>query len=123
MTSKKIDVFDFKTRVGTGTTASLEGFDALATVVSGGELDLRVVELNEDHLSLIWYLIIHALLERGEEVEPSHPGHELHFSDFQLEFIETPHLRELLVKIDDITSGATVEPKDVVIGVPEKENE
>ena len=120
MNIENIDEYDFKTKVGTGTTASLEGFDALATVVSGGELELRVVELNEDHLSLIWYLIVHALLERGEEVEPSHPGRELHFSDFQLEFIETPHLRELLVKIDDITSEATVEPKDVVIGVREE---
>jgi hypothetical protein len=94
------NVYDFKTKVGTGTTASLEGFDALATVVSGGELDLRVVELNEDHLSLIWYLTVHALLERGEEVKSSNPESPLtkvnDLPDFKLEFVETSQLRELL---------------------------
>jgi hypothetical protein len=89
------NVYDFKTKVGTGTTASLEGFDALATVVSGGELDLRVVELNEDHLSLIWYLIVHALLDRGEEVKTSKTS-ENDLPDFELEFVETSSLRELL---------------------------
>ena len=91
------DILHIKDKVGTGTTASIEGFDALATVVSGGELGLKVVELNEDHLSLIWYLITHALIERGEEVDPSH-----YSSDFQLKHIETPHLLELLEKLDDI---------------------
>lgn len=90
------NVYDFKTKVGTGTTASLEGFDALATVVSGGELDLSVVELNEDHLSTIWYLIVHALLDRGEEVEASRPESPLTKNDFELEFVETSSLRELL---------------------------
>ena len=94
------NVYDFKTKVGTGTTASLEGFDALATVVSGGELDLRVVELNEDNLSLIWYLIVHALLDRGEEVKTSNPESPLtsenDLPDFELEFVETSSLRELL---------------------------
>tara|TARA_R110000824_G_scaffold397021_1_gene599283 strand:+ start:551 stop:907 length:357 start_codon:yes stop_codon:yes gene_type:complete len=115
-----IDEYDFKTRMGTGTTASLEGFDAFATIVSGGELELNVAELNEDQLSLIWYLVVHALLVRGKQVAPYHPGRELHFSDYKLEFIKTPQLRELLGKIDHVMSGATVEPKDVVIGVPEK---
>ena len=95
----KDDILHIKDKVGTGTTASIEGFDALATVVSGGELGLKVVELNEDHLSLIWYLITHALIERGEEVDPSH-----YSSDFQLKHIETPHLLELLEKLDDIDS-------------------
>jgi len=94
------NVYDFKTKVGTGTTASLEGFDALATVVSGGELDLRVVELNEDNLSLIWYLVVHALLDRGEEVEASSPESALtrdnDLPDFKLEFVETSSLRQLL---------------------------
>ena len=82
--------------MGTGTTASLEGFDAVATVVSGGELGLKVVELNEDHLSLIWYLTVHALLERGEEVKSSNPEFPIQLSDYKLEFVETSQLRELL---------------------------
>ena len=90
------NVYDFKTKVGTGTTASLEGFDALATVVSGGELDLRVVELNEDNLSLIWYLTVHALLERDVELPEFPLTRDNDLLDFELEFVETSSLRELL---------------------------
>ena len=90
------NVYDFKTKVGTGTTASLEGFDALATVVSGGELDLRVVELNEDNLSLIWYLTVHALLERDVELREFPLTRDNDLPDFKLEFVETSSLRELL---------------------------
>ena len=93
---KVADIRDFKTKVGTGTTASLEGFDALATVVSGGELDLRVVELNEDNLSLIWYLTVHALLERDVELPEFPLTRDNDLLDFELEFVETSSLRELL---------------------------
>ena len=42
-------------------TASQLGFDAAATIISGGELDLRRVELSEENLATIWCLIQKAL--------------------------------------------------------------
>ena len=47
-------------------TASQLGFDAPATIISGGESDLRWVELSEENLSTIWCLIQKALIEKGD---------------------------------------------------------
>jgi hypothetical protein len=47
-------------------TASQLGFDAPATIISGGELDLRWVELSEENLATIHCLIQKALIEKGD---------------------------------------------------------
>lgn len=47
-------------------TASQLGFDAPATIISGGESDLRRVELSEENLATIFCLIRKALIEKGD---------------------------------------------------------
>jgi hypothetical protein len=46
-------------------TAAQLGFHAAATIISGGELSLKRVELTEDNLATIFCLIRKALIEKG----------------------------------------------------------
>lgn len=89
--------FDAKSVISEGSTVMTQ--DEGETVV-GGCFKVEVVELNEDNLSLIWHLVVHALLDRGEEVKTSNPESPLtsenDLPDFELEFVETSSLRELL---------------------------
>jgi hypothetical protein len=87
-------VADFKDKVGTNTTASIEGFNDYATIVSGGECGLKVTELTEDNWSLIWYLLVHALLDRNVEtpsgIKPQN------YDDFLLDHIPTEQIIDTL---------------------------
>jgi hypothetical protein len=93
-------VEDFKDKVGTETTASDEGFHDYATIVSGGECGLKVTELTEDHWSLIWYLLVHALLDRNVEtpsgIQPQN------YDDYRLDHIPTEQIVDTL----DVFSGS-----------------
>ena len=46
-------------------TAAQLGFHAAATIISGGEISLKNVELTEDNLAPIFCLIRKALIEKG----------------------------------------------------------
>ena len=52
--------------MGSTKIASQLGFDAPATIVSGGESGLEKVELTEKNLATIWCLIQKALIEKGD---------------------------------------------------------
>lgn len=47
-------------------TAAQLGFHAAATIISGGEISLKKVELTEDNLATIFCLIRKALIEKGD---------------------------------------------------------
>jgi len=80
-----------------------EQLNAYATIVDGGESDIEV-SLTEDDVSLIWYLLVNALLEKGEAVHFPNSSHKEWADpyDFEIDHIPVSQINELYEKIHKI---------------------